>query len=94
MKDQLDDWYINEGAVEKTLVNVGLHRLKKPSFLLRVEFEDGHFKKQYLDEFTGDVLQHNLINEAIIEELTYLFEKRGMDARGHPNHEADLGPCL
>ena len=38
---------------------------------VRVDFEDTHFKRQYLDEYTGDILQHDLIKEAIIEELKY-----------------------
>ena len=42
---------------------------------VRVDFEDAHFKRQYLDEYTGDILQHDLIKEAIIEEFKYFCEK-------------------
>ena len=42
---------------------------------VRVDFEDAHFKRQCLDEYTGDILQHDLIKEAIIEELKYFCEK-------------------
>ena len=40
-----------------------------------MDFEDTHFKRQYLDEYTGDILQHDLIKEAIVEELKYFCEK-------------------
>ena len=42
---------------------------------VHIELEEGNLKRQYLDECTGDVLQHNLIKDAIIEELTYFCEK-------------------
>ena len=42
---------------------------------VQIHFEDIHFKKQYVDEYTGEVLQHDLIKAAIIEELTYFCEK-------------------
>ena len=32
-----------------------------------VDFEDAHFKRQYLDEYTGDILQHDLINQQTLK---------------------------
>ena len=42
---------------------------------IQVDFEDSDFKSQYVDEYTGEVLKHELIKEAIVEELKYFCEK-------------------
>ena len=42
---------------------------------IKVDFEAEHFKNAYIDEYTGEVLQYDLIKEAIIEELSYFSEK-------------------
>ena len=34
---------------------------------VRVYFEPGQFKDKYIDEYTGDVLEHSLIKAAIVE---------------------------
>ena len=38
---------------------------------VRVYFEKTRFKDRYIDEYTGDILKHDLIKAAMIEELTY-----------------------
>lgn len=41
----------------------------------RIDFEETQFKQAYIDEYTGEILQNDLIKAAMIEELTYLSEK-------------------
>ena len=38
---------------------------------VRIDFEKTHFKDRCIDEYTGDILKHDLIKAAMIEELTY-----------------------
>ena len=68
----------NSEAVAHTFVS----RYGKNGGKLKIEFEDDQFKKKYVDEYTGEILQDNLIREAIVEELSYFCEKRSLDGRG------------
>ena len=43
---------------------------------VRVDFEKTNFKDRYIDEYTGDILKHDLIKAAMIEELTYFCERK------------------
>ena len=38
---------------------------------IKFDFEAEHFKNAYIDEYTGEVLQYDLIKEAIIEAVSY-----------------------
>ena len=42
---------------------------------IRIDFEDQQFRPQYSDEYTGEILQKDLIKAAIVEELSYFCEK-------------------
>ena len=50
-------------------------KMYKTKAKVRVDFEPGQFKDKYIDEYTGDVLEHSLIKAAIVDELTYFCEK-------------------
>ena len=39
----------------------------KTNAKVRVDFEPGQFKDKYVDEYTGDVLEHSLMKAAILE---------------------------
>ena len=44
---------------------------------VRVDFEKTNFKDRYIDEYTGDILKHDLSKAAMVEELTSAKRKFG-----------------
>ena len=50
-------------------------RYGQPGAKLRIDFENDQFRPQYVDEYTGEILEHRLIKEAMVEELSYFCEK-------------------
>ena len=43
--------------------------------MLMVGYTSDHFKAQYLDDYTGEVLPEALIRAAVVEELHYFNER-------------------
>ena len=43
--------------------------------MLPVGYTSDHFKAQYLDKYTGEVLPEDLIRAAVVEKLNYFNER-------------------